>query len=143
MTLTVRFGWAEFLMLASLAIGAGIVAAAIAGGWTIALVPGITYGLAIVGAYGLYQRLEERAQIAAEVPAPARFQVVDTRGVCPLGHRKGDLLTVDAAGSVAPQVCPAAAAVLELAADSEEEVQEWCCPVYDHMLVFRRQLKAA
>ncbi len=74
-----------------------------------------------------------------------RVQVVDVRGVCPLGRREGEVVTVGPAGSVVPQLCSPAETVLRLAAaaSEEQEAKEWCCPIYDHMLVFRRELKAA
>ncbi|HEU4759792.1 MAG TPA: hypothetical protein VFT91_07400 [Dehalococcoidia bacterium] len=139
-----RIGRAEFLLLASLLVVAGVLAAAfLSSGWTVAMVPGLTYALAMGGGYMLYQTLaRERAQAAqAET---VRFQVVSTRGACPLGRQKGDVVAVGPAGAVVPALCAPAQAVLRLAAaGQEQEVKEWCCPIFDHMLVFRRQFKAA
>ena len=63
----------------------------------------------------------------------------------PRDHAKGYTLTVALTGLITPQVCKYAEAVLRMAAaaDQEQEVKEWCCPVYRHMLVFERELKAA
>ena len=43
-----------------------------------------------------------------------------------------------ATGSVIPSLCAEAEAVLRMAAADDSEVREWCCPVYDHLLVFRK-----
>ncbi len=80
--------------------------------------------------------VSERAAIAA-----ATFRVVNARGVCPAGLRTGDLVSIDAAGSVAPELCPPAEAVLRLAAQTNgrKEGEEWCCPIFEHQLAFERE----
>jgi hypothetical protein len=90
---------------------------------------------------------ERMPELAA---APVAFRAVGGRGECPLGRREGDVVVVDAAGSITPEVCVAAQTVLRLAATAEDqrEVKEWCCPIFDHQLVFQRvaprqELKAA
>lgn len=71
--------------------------------------------------------------------APVRFEVVDSHGDCPQGYARGDVVAVDPDGAVEGSLCAPARAVLRLAAlDEEAEVEEWCCPIFDHMLVFRR-----
>ncbi|MDA0264762.1 MAG: hypothetical protein O2803_11500 [Chloroflexi bacterium] len=66
------------------------------------------------------------------------FRVVASRGICPKGFVEGDFLTVPAGGPVAPALCPAAEEVLRLAAEDNSDVREWCCPIYDHLLVFKK-----
>ena len=145
-TLSVRLGLVELFTAASLLLVAGLLAIGLANGWEIAIVPALTYALAISATYVLYRRYVG-VELAASRPAaaPVRFQVVGARGVCPLGHREGDVVMVGAAGMVTPPLCEPARAVLRLAAGAgrESEVQKWCCPVYDHMLVFRRERQAA
>ena len=145
-TINIRLGLAEFFTLASLLAVAGLLTLAFVSQWTIALVPGLTYALAIGVTYTLYRRYaSEGAEVSRPVALPTRFQVVNVRGVCPLGRRTGDLVTVGPAGSIVPQLCPPAEAVLRVAAAAgeEQEVKEWCCPIFDHLLVFRRESKAA
>lgn len=92
-----------------------------------------------------HRYVDERGRVSEPVNSEARFRVVDARGVCPSGFRIGDSITVGPSGSVAPELCPAAQAVLRLAAtaDESQEVKEWCCPVFDHLLVFRREVQVA
>ena len=74
-----------------------------------------------------------------DLPGTAYFKVVGSRGICPKGLTQGDYLKVAANGAIAPHLCPEAEAVLNMAAkDDDSEVREWCCPVYDHLLVFKR-----
>jgi hypothetical protein len=142
--------------MASLVICAGVIALALASGLTIAIVPGLTYAVAATAIYSIYQTesqraAEPRAEAAviarglADVAIPSSFRVVGARGVCPLGREVGDVLTVDAAGSVTPQVCPHAEAALRAASleAGEPGITDWCCPVYDHLLVFRPEALAA
>ncbi len=147
-TINVRLGVAEFATLfLSLAVALLVAAAFRAGGlWLVALVPGLTYVLAIGAAYALYRRYtSERAAASQSIGVTASFRVVDVRGECPLGRQKGDLLRVDSAGSVVPQLCEPAERVLRLvASDGEGQAdQRWCCPVYDHLLVFQRTPQVA
>jgi hypothetical protein len=145
-TINIRLGLAEFFTFASLLIVAGLLTVAFLSGWTIALVPAITYTLAIGATYVLYRRyFSQEAEVSRPVASVARFRVVGARGVCPLGSREGDLVTVGPAGAVIPQLCPPAEHVLRRAASAgaEPEIKEWCCPIFDHLLVFRRELKAA
>ena len=147
-TINVRLGVAEFATFFLLLAVALVVAVAFrAGGlWPVALVPGLTYILAIGAAYALYRRYaSEQVAASQSIRTAASFRVVDVRGECPLGRRKGDVVSVDGAGSVVPQLCQPAVSVLRLAASDGErpETQRWCCPVYDHLLVFQRTAKAA
>jgi len=147
-TINVRLGVAEFATFFLLLAVALVVAVAFrAGGlWPVALVPGLTYILAIGAAYALYRRYaSEQAGASQSIRAAASFRVVDVRGECPLGRRKGDLVSVDRAGSVVPQLCQPAERVLRMAASDDEGpgTQRWCCPVYDHLLVFQRTPAAA
>ena len=141
----IRLGFAELFTGVSLLAVAGLVALGLTTDWTIALVPGLTYALAITAAYAGYRQYVREKSVPKLLDLPARFRVVDSRGVCPFGYRKGDFVTVTRGRLVVPQLCPPAEAVLRLAADTGEEakVQEWCCPVYEHLLVFRRELQAA
>ena len=165
-TQKIRLGLAEYVTLAGLLMVAGIVAAAVAGGWTIALVPGLAYVLAVAATYALYrQYINEKTPPLDPTTASTRsyerptasdlghretagatisFRVIGTHGVCPLGRGKGDRVTVDPSGSVAPQVCQYAEVMLRLAATAGEEqkVKAWCCPIFDHYLVFQREPEA-
>lgn len=142
-TLNIRIGRAELFTLASIPVVAALLIPAFTVDWVIALVPATGYLVALGAAYTVYRRYA--GERAAVVELATRFQVVDVRGVCPLGRREGEVVTVGPTGSVVPQLCPPAQAVLRLAtvAGEERAVKELCCPIYDHMLVFRRQLKAA
>ena len=146
-TINVRVGVAEFATVFLLAAVVIVVAVAFrAGGlWPVALVPGFTYVLAIGAAYSLYRRhAGEQAMLASQsVSAAASFRVVDVRGECPLGRRKGDVVSVN--GSVVPQFCEPAERVLRMAASGNgtPATERWCCPVYDHLLVFERVPSAA
>lgn len=142
---------------------------------TMALVPAITYAIAVGLAYLVYRQYlrvrpheagrKEAAERGAEfrmdvhplletgwedelsldspewvdLPGATYFKVVGNRGLCPKGLTQGDYLKVMANGTVAPHLCPEAEAVLNMAAkDDDSEVREWCCPVYDHLLIFRK-----
>lgn len=139
-TFNVRIGIPELLVAASAAIVIALLAVAIAYDWTYAIVPAATYGLAIAVSYTLY-RLYRRYEAEVTVPfeSVVRFKVVDTRGTCTLGRKTGDVITVGPAGSVTPILCTPATVALRNAAVTapKTEVDEWCCPIYDHMLVFR------
>ncbi len=142
-TINVRLGWVEWFTLFSVLAVTVLVGAAFRAGWFIALVPGLTYLLAIGAAYLLYVSDRDKGGEASAVAAA--FRVVDSRGVCPLGRRSGELVRVDPAGSVVPQLCPPAEAVLRQAVitGQEQEVKRWCCPIFDHLLVFEREHSAA
>ena len=73
-----------------------------------------------------------------DAPAPTYFKVVGFRGLCPRGVVQGDLLKMGASGRVTPGLCSQAEAVLRMAAADDSEIREWCCPVYDHLLVFKK-----
>ena len=141
----VRLGFAELFTGVSLAAVVGLIALGLANGWEIALVPAVTYTIAISVAYAGYRQYVREKSGLKLLQLPVRFQVVDSRGVCPFGHRKGDLVTVASGRPLVPQLCPPAEAVLRLAAEAGEEAsaQEWCCPVYEHLLVFKREQVAA
>ncbi|MBI2165063.1 MAG: hypothetical protein HYU29_01505 [Chloroflexi bacterium] len=163
-----RLGLAEMVGLGGLALVVALVAVGVLTGWTIAVVPGLTYLLASGAAYYLYrQHLRERAQVsqtatiqaerkeavgtllvkrpAAQAAATLAFRVVGARGVCPLGHRAGELVLVGPGGETTPRLCGPAEAILRMAASESEpqQVKEWCCPIYDHLLVFRPEARAA
>ncbi|MDO8615469.1 MAG: hypothetical protein Q7T33_06990 [Dehalococcoidia bacterium] len=144
-TLNLRIGPAEFILLASVLVAAALAGVAFTQDWLYALVPAMTYVLASAAGYGLWRRLQSEQQAIADTGATVRFRVVGGRGVCPLGHREGDLVAVSPRGAATPMVCPEAQAVLRLAAANGggQQVKEWCCPVYEHMLVFRRERVAA
>ncbi len=76
----------------------------------------------------------------APIASSTRFRVVLVQGECPLGRREGDVITVGRTGSVMPALCTPAEQVLRraVATGDDEEIGGWCCPVFDHMLVFRR-----
>lgn len=148
LTLNLRLGIAELALAASLVfIGALVVLFVVE--WPVGLVPAASYAIASAGAYAGY-RVHQRERAAAAVREEAadrkvtvKFRVVDTRGACPLGRRTGDVIAVGEDGAVSPFVCPEAAAVLQIAARDGQNVEQWCCPVYDHMLVMRREAVAA
>ena len=73
-----------------------------------------------------------------DMPATIYFKVVGSRGICPKGVTQGDFLKLTASGHVTPSLCAVAEGVLHVAAADDSEVREWCCPVYDHLLVFRK-----
>ena len=73
-----------------------------------------------------------------DMPAATYFKVVGSRGICPIGVTRGDFLKLTASGSVTPSLCAEAEAVLRMAAADDSEIREWCCPVYDHLLVFKK-----
>lgn len=148
-TINLRLGFPELALAASLTFLAGLIVLFIVQ-WPVGLVPAASYGLAIVGAYLAY-RLHERERARAVLRAPeesavkqiVRFRVVDTRGACPLGRRRGDVITISPTAHPLPAVCPMAEAVLRSAAADTPDVDHWCCPIYDHLLVFRREPAAA
>lgn len=161
-----RFGLAELVTLAGFLIVAVIVGVALSRGWLVAIIPGITYVLAVAAAYLVYRRSRTATAPAAQPQATARrqapasailrpsgvaaqaaplaFRVVDTRGVCPMGYKKDAVIAVTSGGSVHPPLCAAAEAVLRMAAKEDPtKASDWCCPVYEHLLVFRREAQAA
>lgn len=146
---------------------------------SLALVPGLTYAVAVVLAGMVYRhylsiRLDSAAMAEAAERADAdkrsaqfrmdvhplletgwedelamhpvewvdmptaTFKVVGSRGICPRGMGQGDFVEVGADGSVSPGLCAEAEAVLCMASEDHSEVREWCCPVYDHLLVFKK-----
>lgn len=92
---------------------------------------------------GWEDELSDYAPEWVDMPAATYFKVVGTRGLCPRGIVQNDFLKMSADGTVAPGICPAAEKVLHMAADDDSDVREWCCPVYDHMLVFKKLDKVA
>ncbi len=142
MTVNLRIGLPEVVTMGSLLFLAALVVLFIVE-WPVGLVPAVAYAVASVGAYAGYrQYVRERGQ-AEEGERVQRFRVLETRGVCPLGRRAGELLTVSG-GDVSPFVCPEASAVLRAASEADADpARKWCCPVYDHMLVFEKQRAAA
>jgi hypothetical protein len=142
---TLRIGMAEAFLAASVAALMALVVVAFAAGWPIALIPAITYGLAVVAIYKLAKAYaRDEAEASQPLDAVARFEVVEVRGRCQLGRHTGDVIKVGPAGSVTPVLCPDAERVLRQAANMRDaRVDQWCCPIYDHMLVFRRVAPAA
>jgi hypothetical protein len=144
-------GVPEYLLLLTLALVAGLVVWGVRAGWAIVLVPGMIYFVGAVAIYGIYRiesrRLEGATQIVSRIASlgAAVFRIVETRGVCVRGRQVGELVSVGSEGEITPELCSHAAAVLRRAAveDEESSVERWCCPVYDHLLVFRRELVAA
>ncbi|MBI2855831.1 MAG: hypothetical protein HYX93_03175 [Chloroflexi bacterium] len=161
-----QFGLAEWVGLALLLVVVGLVALGVSSGWTIAIVPGLTYVVTSGAAYAVYRlHRQEKARLmelstgvaestqtaaarlaAAGMPAAVvgavAFRVVGSQGTCLLGRRVGEVVTVASGGTVTPGLCPQAEEVLRMAA-SDTEIEEWCCPIYQHLLVFRRELQAA
>ena len=78
-----------------------------------------------------------------DMPASTYFKVVGTRGLCPRGIIENDFVKMSADGRITPGLCPEAEKVLHMAAEDDSEIREWCCPVYDHMLVFKKLDKVA
>src|SRR5574341_2440930 len=138
LTVNFRFGTAELALAISLVFVVALMALFIAE-WPIGLIPAASYALATAGTYAgyrVYSREQVNAARLAELESESvKFRVVHTMGTCPLGHSTGDVIAVNASGSVEPMVCPEAAAMLQIAA-RDGHVARWCCPVYDHMLVF-------
>ncbi len=87
---------------------------------------------------GWEDELAKDRQEWIDMPASAYFKVVGTRGICPRGIVENDFLKMSADGKITPGICPAAEKVLHMAAEDDSEIREWCCPVYDHMLVFKK-----
>ena len=157
---------AGIVTFSSFAVVVAVVTFAVLSGWTIALVPGLAYVIAMLAAYVAYRLSRRRtvatgyAAAASQVfqhadsqtftPSPAlseaavaTFRVTDIVGVCPLGYDVGTVISVDPSGVVQPRLCAPAETVLRFAANGEEdEVNEWCCPIYDHFLVFRREIES-
>ncbi len=149
-TVNVRIGLPELVLAGSLAFLAGLTVLFISE-WPVGLIPAGTYAITSVGAYSGYrlnarERQRHSAEETAIVPGSAavtHFRIVDAVGACPLGLRNGEEIAVPANGSVAPLVCAEAEAVLRMAAADGQAVRRWCCPVYDHMLVFEKEALAA
>jgi uncharacterized repeat protein (TIGR04076 family) len=142
MTLNLRIGLPEVVTMGSLLLLAALIVLFIVE-WPVGLIPAVTYAVASVGSYAGYRQYVRERSKAEEGERIQRFRVVETRGVCPLGHRTGDVLTVSGA-DVAPFACPEATAVLRAASEADgDPARKWCCPVYDHLLVFEKQRAAA
>jgi uncharacterized repeat protein (TIGR04076 family) len=144
LTVNLRIGIAEIALAISLVLVLALVALFVIE-WPIGLIPAASYAVATVGTYAGY-RVHSREQVHARLAElgseSVKFRVVHTMGTCPLGHSTGDVIAVSASGSVEPVVCPEAAAMLQMAA-RDGHVARWCCPVYDHMLIFRKEAVAA
>lgn len=164
-----QIGLIELVGLAGLIVVAALVALGVRNGWPVAIVPGVTYIIASGAVYVLYRQHQREGAVTSQtVPGAAQkasrpaarllkegslaqatgtvaFRVVGSRGACTLGRHVGDLVSVDPQGTIAPQLCPYAETTLRQAATeaAKGEVKEWCCPVYDHLLVFRHELQAA
>lgn len=143
MTVNLRIGIPEVVATVTLLFIAALVVLFIIE-WPIGLVPAATYAVASAGAYAGYSQHARERRKAEAAERVQRFRVVDTRGVCPLGRKAGETISV-VAGGVTPAVCEEARNVLSMAAASPDgsAARDWCCPVYDHMLVFRREREKA
>ena len=146
LTVNLRFGTAELALAISLVFLSALVVLFIVE-WPVGLVPAASYAVASVGTYAGYRVASRERDLAAARQAElesesVKFRVVHTMGTCPLGHTTGDVIAVSASGTVTPAVCPEAAAMLQMAA-RDGHVARWCCPVYDHMLVLRKEAVAA
>jgi hypothetical protein len=139
--LQLRIGVPELLFVGSLAVVAGLAVLFVVE-WPIALVPAATYGLTSVAAYAAYRQHAREQVRAAETERAVSFRVIDNRGVCPAGRREGDLITVTG-GATDLFVCEEARAVLRMAASERYNGREWCCPVNEHLLVFKREKSVA
>jgi hypothetical protein len=141
---TLRIGWAELFLAANFSLVAGVLAVAFLNGWTIALIPGVTLALAVIAVYGIAKVYSREARESTRLDSAVSFEAVAARGRCQLARRVGDVFTVGPTGAVTPPLCGPAALVLRQAAAMEEHsgIREWCCPIYDHLLVFRRVEKA-
>lgn len=137
---TLRIGPAELFVAASFSLLAGLLAVAFLNDWVIALVPGATLALAVLAVYALAKVYGREAAVSMPLDSVVRFKAVAARGRCQLARREGDVFTVGPAGAVTPPLCGPAALVLRQAATMDEHsgVREWCCPIYDHLLVFQR-----
>jgi hypothetical protein len=139
--LQLRIGIAELVFACSLAFLAALAVLFVIE-WPVALVPAVTYALASVAAHAGYRiHAGEQARVA-ETERAVTFRVIETRGACPVGRQRGDLVSVTG-GRVTPFVCQEAQAVLKIASASPDSAQEWCCPLYEHLLVFKREKLAA
>ncbi len=156
------FGPPEYGLAAALVLVIAVAALAARAGHPIVLVPAIGVALIFGAAYALHRLhareaaglhlVESAGEAAVPIPIPlhareapkpvaAAFRIVGAHGaICPRGCGIGQIVTLDATGRTSPQLCPAAEAVLRMAASGEaaEPVKEWCCPIHDHLLVFRR-----
>lgn len=138
----VRVGVPEYVLVAVvLAVGA-LVGWAVAVGWPVAILPGLMLLVASLAVYGMY-RIE-----STRLETSVWFRVTEKRGECPLGRQVGDRVAIAPGLGAVPQLCDHAQAVLrrasvESADPADLDVHEWCCPVYDHMLVFQREPAAA
>ena len=169
-----RFTLAEWVASTGLLVIAIGVTIAVMTSTPLALLPGITYAIAVGMAYMVYRHYlrvrrdsvttaeadKQNARFRVDVhplletgwegesemdvpewvdmPAATYFKVVGSRGICPWGVTQGDFLKLTASGSVTPSLCAEAEAVLRMAAADDSEIREWCCPVYDHLLVFKK-----
>lgn len=154
-----RPGVAEYCVIIGFVLMGGLAAWGVQTGWPIVMAPALTYVVASGAAYALYRHGQGEqppsadvsptvtlAETSSDAPLPrvagaVSFRVVEARGVCPLGRRVGEIVSVSRGGKVSLPVCPHAEATLRLAAahDGNGEIKEWCCPIYDHFLVFRKE----
>jgi uncharacterized repeat protein (TIGR04076 family) len=138
----VSIGPAEVAAAAGLAFLAGLAVLFVLE-WPVGLIPAVTFAMASSAAYAGY-RLHEREQARAARAKVVQFRVIDRHGVCPLGRHVGDVISYSGEHTE-PFICEEARAVLAMATSGPdwERPKEWCCPVYEHMLVFRREKAAA
>jgi predicted MFS family arabinose efflux permease len=125
------------------AMDLGIALASLGGGY-LALWLGFPALFTAAASFGLLGTALYFAWVPAAVrraaARPCAFRVVGTRGTCLMGYGRGTLVTVDSAGGVSPALCEPARAVLRHAARQPlHEARQWCCPIFDHLLVFERE----
>ena len=140
--MNLRIGVAEVVAIGSLLLLAGL-AVLFALQWPVGLIPAVTFAMANGAAYAGY-RLYERERAREAGSKVVQFRVIDRHGVCPLGRQVGDLISYSGEHTE-PFICKEARAVLGMAtsAPAWQLPKEWCCPVYEHMLVFRQEKAAA
>ena len=136
-----RIGPAELVMAGSLLLLASLVTLFIIE-WPVGLVPAATYAVASTAAYTGYRQYAKERMRAEEASRAVRFRVIGSRGVCPAGRHEGDVITVGSQ-TVTPFVCEEARAVLRMATLAQYDGTAWCCPVFEHLLVFKKEKVAA
>ncbi len=137
----VRIGIAEAVFAGSCVFLAGLIALFILE-WPVGLIPAATYALSTTAGYVGYRQYTKERTRAEEAERSVRFRVIETRGVCPVGRHRGDVIAVTG-GGVSPFVCEEARTVLQMAALDRYDGKEWCCPLYEHLLVFKKETRAA
>jgi hypothetical protein len=144
----VRSGLWEYVWIGGLLLMAGAALWAAGAGRTTLAAPTLVFVLIALAGYAVYRwqwqpgTPDERPVLwsgAADVTL-ASFRVIEVDGACPRGFGVGDRITLGRSGALSPVLCDHAAAALRKAAgDANPGVQQWCCPVQDHRLIFERE----